>query len=295
MPQKKVLSAVEVSNKDLMVLRSLMNLMNRELEDHWELSEQTGGDVALIDVDTETGATLWEHLARDGDPAIALSRQRKFPARFVLHKPLRSREMIRVLNELTTAASTPASQEGWQAMVLGHKPQHLTLAEHLRRHTWNAPVMLNGSQKPAVLIDPGSGAWYCRGELDELEPLFDTTLSPDVAKKLTSSEFVDRCSNMTQRPLSDLQWRAGLSQSRGAVHPDLVGAVNLMLTHVPRQARQTDRHMRLAQCLTRGPQTLEDLKEATNEDTETIAGFVNACYACGYLLVNRDRKQTALA
>lgn len=295
MPQKKTLSAVEVSNKDLMVLRSLMSLMNRELEDEWTLSERPGGDVALVDVDTESGAVLWEHMVRDGDPAIALSRQRKFPARFVLHKPLRSREMIRVLNELANAAAVPASEQGWQAMVMGHKPQHLTLAEHLRRHTWNAPVLLNGSQKPAVLIDPGSGAWYCKGGLDELESLFDTTLSPDAGRKLTSSEFVDRCSNMTQRPLSDLQWRAGLSQSRGAVHPDLVEGVSLMLTHVPRQARQTDRHMRMAQCLTRGPQTLEDLREATGETPEAIAAFVNACYACGYLLVNRDRTQAALA
>ncbi len=298
-----ILSALNVGPKDLMVMRSLLNLAGgRDGSDSWEISGQPGGDVSIVDVDNEDGEALLEEQNQLSPLVIALTRRKDFKGRFVLHKPLRSREFLRMLNKLASgeiepepeaetaeAAPAPALQPDseWQPMTPS-QPGYYTLAEHLRRQTWKKPVVITRPGWPLILVDPGSGAWFFDGSIADLAPPMFAEPMPDSAGvPVSSSDFVDRVHGHRQRPLSELKWFAGLAQARGQLHPDLMGEVQFMLTQVPSEAMKNEQLHRLAQILIRGPITLDELHQESGQPPANIMAFLNASYTSGKLLVNR--------
>ncbi len=293
MAEPKILSVEQISNKDLMVLRSLIRLMGSDLSHSWELATSSeNADAKVVDVDSEAGTELWETLSRNGETPVALSRDRDFPANRLLHKPLRSRQLISVLNQITDSTGDTGDRTSVRPMVLGLKPDNLPLAEHLRRGTWRQPFVFEGWQKPPVIIDPGSGAWYSKAGPDDLDALLGAILTPESGTPLSSAQLVEQTASLPQQPLSDLKWAAGLKQSTGGLHPDLMGEVSFMLTHVPRHARESERHLRLARALTGEACQFEELRDNSGEEPESIATFLNACHACGHLLVKRRGSQS---
>jgi hypothetical protein len=304
MTNQLTLSAIGVGPKDLMVMRSLLNLAGgRDGNQSWSVSETFGGDVALVDIDNGESEDVWKDLTQRGERVIALTRRKDFPARFKLHKPLRSREFLKLLTALAAGelddrrdpsaeSGSPAESESiWQAIDVGEQHGHLTLAEHLRRQTWTKPVVITHPGWPLLLIDPGSGAWFFDGSIADLAPpMFAEPMPSAAGVPVSSSELVDRVHGHRQRPLSELKWFAGLAQSRGRLHPDLLGDVQFMLTQVPGEAMKNEHLHRLAQILIRGPITLDDLRDQSGQPPENVMAFLNACYTSGKLLVNRAAK-----
>ncbi len=304
MSDRMILSALKVGPKDLMVMRSLLNLAGgRGAGQTWEVSEQVGGDVTLVDIDSDEGRETWKSLNELGQAVIALTRNKDESVRFRLSKPLRSREFLDLLNKLASGDfsvedeerfenSAPAKVESiWQAMEVKERQGHFTLAEHLRRQTWKKPVVITHPGWPLLLIDPGSGAWFFDGSISELTPpMFAETLPATAGQSVSSADLVDRVQGHKQRSLSELKWFAGLAQSRGKLHPDLMGDVEFMLTQVPGEAMRNEQLHRLAQILIRGPQSIEALLEKSGQPPENVSAFLNACYTSGKLLVNRNSR-----
>ncbi|MEX0916400.1 MAG: hypothetical protein WDZ60_10925, partial [Wenzhouxiangellaceae bacterium] len=155
------LNALNVSSKDLKVLRSLLGLSGGKSVQSWIVdSEREDGDAVLVDVDNPDGAAIWPEVSQQRRPAVALSRRRDFAARLVLHKPIRSQQLLRVLGELLNTSDHPESADEWPILALGDDDAELPLAEHLRRHNWDQPVMIGGDYLPELIIDAGSGVWY---------------------------------------------------------------------------------------------------------------------------------------
>ncbi|MFU8832199.1 MAG: hypothetical protein ACNA7J_08600 [Wenzhouxiangella sp.] len=303
------LSALNVGPKDLMVMRSLLNLAGgRDSRQTWGISEEAGGDVILVDIDTADGEAVWKELTQRGQPAISFSRRKDFQARFLLGKPLRSREFLTLLTRLAngdfefetesrdeilsasvdTSSATGSVESIWKPLAVGEKAGFFTLAEHLRRQTWSKPVVITHGAWPLLLIDPGSGAWFFDGSITDMEPpMFAEPMPASAGVAVSSADLVERVQGHRQRPLSELKWFAGLAQSRGHLHPDLIGEIEFMLTQVPAQAMKTEALHQLAQILIRGPITLEALSEESDQPPENLMAFLNACYTSGKLLVNR--------
>jgi hypothetical protein len=310
------LSALNVGPKDLMVMRSLLNLAGgRDSGQIWDISEQPGGDVTLVDIDTTDGEEVWKELTQQGQLAIAFSRRKDFQARFPLGKPLRSRDFLKLLTDLasgdfefeaedlqaanlqeTLSALNPNPDRSvsgsvesiWKPLAMGDKAGFFTLAEHLRRQTWSKPVVITHGSWPLLLIDPGSGAWFFDGSITDMEPpMFAEPMPASAGVAVSSADLVERVHGHRQRPLSELKWFAGLAQSRGRLHPDLIGEVEFMLTQVPAQAMKNEALHQLAQILIRGPISVEGLREESGQLPENVMAFLNACYTSGKLLVNR--------
>jgi hypothetical protein len=298
------LTTLEVGPKDLMVMRSLLNLAGgRDGGQSWSISDQPGGDVTLVDVDSEEGADIWKGLTQRNELVIALTRRKDFPARFLLNKPLRSREFLKLLTLIAsgdyeqdyereeTVVVSDKVESIWQALEMGEQRGHFTLAEHLRRQTWTKPVVLTHPGWPLLLLDPGSGAWFYDGSIGDLAPpMFAEPMPTSAGVPVSSADLVDRVQGHRQRPLSELKWFAGLAQSRGRLHPDLLGEVQFMLTQVPAEAMKNEQLHRLAQILIRGPITLDELRDQSGQPPENVMAFLNACYTSGKLLVNRVAK-----
>jgi hypothetical protein len=303
------LSALKVGPKDMMVMRSLLNLAGgRDTGQTWSIAEEEGGDVTVVDVDSDEGAQTLRQMTERGYLTIALSRHKDFQARFLLGKPLRSREFLKMLRTLASGdfePEEPTSQVAdgqafvdsiWETLEVDQKKDgHFTLAEHLRRQTWRKPVVITHPGWPLLLLDPGSGAWFFDGSISELTPPMFAELMPvSAGTPVSSADLVERVQGHRQRPLSELKWFAGLAQSRGKLHPDLAGELEFMLTQVPSEAMQNEQLHRLAQILIRGPINLEDLRRESGQAPENVTAFLNACFTSGKLLVNRT-SQAAVA
>jgi len=301
MSEQMVLSALHVGPKDLMVMRSLLNLAgSRDSSRSWAITDQPGGDMTLIDVDIEDGENAWKDLTHRGLVAIAMTRRKDFPATYLLSKPLRSREFLKLLTAAasgeiptdTLSGSDPmvasADDSIWQTIDVGEQEGHFTLAEHLRRQSWKKPVVITYPGWPLLLIDPGSGAWFFDGTISDLAPpMFAQPMPTSAGVQISNADLVERVQGHRQRPLSELKWFAGLAQARGRLHPDLVGEVQFMLTQVPREAMRNEQLHALAKILIRGPITLDALAEKSDQPPENIMAFLNACYTSGKLLLNR--------
>lgn len=276
-----------VTNKDVRVLRSLIGLAGSQVDLRVTVSEDDEGDVVLVDVDEEEGAAVWPDVNRGSIPCVALSKQRDFPARFLLTKPIRSQQLIQLLTELMsndTESADDAASHAWAVMSFGD--DDLPLAEHLRRHTWDGSVRIAVEGLPGIIIDSGSGAWFSGASDRELARLLEHRFAAADAKSLSSAELIDATNGLEQNNLTSLKWRAGLALSTGALHPDLAGDIRLMLPQVPMQALSDTAYSRQARLLIRKPMTADELAEAASADRVDVAEFLNACHCCGFLLLD---------
>ncbi|MEN1729159.1 MAG: hypothetical protein AAGJ52_12035 [Pseudomonadota bacterium] len=287
-------------------MRSLLNLAGgREGSESWSITEEAGGDITLIDVDHEEGENVWKDLTHRGLVSIAMSRNKDFPATYLLGKPLRSRDFLKLLKAAASGemptdtlsgqtltgeeeAESSANDSIWRTIDVGEQEGHFTLAEHLRRQSWKKPVVITYPGWPLLMIDPGSGAWFYDGSISDLAPpMFTQPMPTSAGVPISNADLVDRVQGHRQRPLSELKWFAGLAQARGRLHPDLLGEVQFMLTQVPAEAMRNEQLHGLAKLLIRGPVTLDDLAERSDQPPENIMAFLNASYTSGKLLVNR--------
>jgi len=306
MPEIPTLSVIETGQKERTVMRSLLNLAGvRNGGGTWQVIDEPGGSVTIIDVDSEGGEARWREIREAGHNPIALTRRREFAAEHVLHKPLRSREFLDLLDRVSSQ-EVPApgsdrmeSPDGggepeWIGLEQSEDPEYATLAEHLRRQTWNTPVVLELSGWPRLVIDPGSGSWYSAGRMSDMKPqLFAEPLPASAGRPVSSADLVDEVQDVVRRPLSELKWFAGLAQARGRLHPDLLGDVQFMLTQAPSEAMKTERYAQLARILIRAPLGIDELHRQSGESPENIAAFLNAGYTTGRLLVNRTAQVAA--
>lgn len=317
--EEVTVSVVGVGAKDCMVIRSLLNLANgRGGGPLWSLTENGRGDLTLVDVDSEAGQKAWERL-QTAATAIALSADKQFAASARLHKPLRAREFFAVLENVAglsrapaplsdgaKSARTPAESRLEEATPAAESVQPQapavesgpsaapessgrTLADHLRLQTWNSPIVLTHPGWPMLPIDPGSGAWFFDGAIGDLDlAQFALPIPESAGVALTGAELVERVRGHRQRLLSELKWYAGLAQMPGKLHPDLRSDLQFMLVQIPGEAMDNPKLHALAQLVLRGPLTLKDLLNQSGQPEVHVFAFLNACYASGKLLIDRD-------
>lgn len=294
MPVSLRLSTLNVSSKDLKVLRSLLGLSGGKSDQTWEVEvDSDGGDAVLVDVDNPDGAAIWPEVSQDSRPAAALTRRRDFAARLVLNKPIRSQQLLRLLSDLSSASNDPGLEDQWPILAFGDDDAELPLAEHLRRHNWDQPVLIGGDYLPELVIDPGSGVWYSSASDRELARLLRRHFARGEARVLASQELVEHTQGLEQQNLANLKWRAGLALSSGALHPDLAGEIRFMLPQVPLQALSDTAYSRQARILIREPVQADELAENAKADRSDVAEFLNACYTCGFLLLDSSSSGSA--
>lgn len=313
MPETMTLSVLHAGGKDRMVMRSLLNLISgRGQGMDWHLTEEPGGDITIVDVDSAAGEKAWSSMVQDRGALVAMTRQAGFEAPVVLAKPLRSREFLELLarlagqetvspavmnrsdaglrarNESAPASSEapPGAEPGAEAPVV---ETGLTLADHLRCQTWPGPVALTSPGWPVLLIDPCSGTWFYDGSIGDLDPSrFGRPIPASAGVALSNSELVERIQGHRQRPLSELKWYAGLGQFPGRLHPQLRGEPQFMLTQVPSEAMKNELLHQLARIVLRGPIDLERLLAESGQPEANVSAFLNACFCSGKLLINRS-------
>lgn len=316
-PETLMLSVLHAARKDRMVMRSLLNLVGGRADGpDWQLLDEPGGDVTIVDVDSADGEKTWNSLVHETGTLIAMTRQRGFEAPVVLNKPLRSREFLSLLERVAGSEALPtvgttrpeeidqspdgpvdspsdaaAGADSGSVDEASVAEPGMTLAEHLRRQTWPGPVALTSPGWPVLLIDPCSGTWFFDGSIGDLDPTrFARPIPASAGVALSNSELVERIQGHRQRTLSELKWFAGLAQLPGRLHPELRGDPQFMLTQVPPEAMKNELLHQLARIALRGPIDLERLLAESGQPEANVSAFLNACFCSGKLLINRTAR-----
>ncbi|MFU8877540.1 MAG: hypothetical protein ACNA7E_05310, partial [Wenzhouxiangellaceae bacterium] len=256
------LARIHLDPKDLKVLGSLLELAGGRNGISWELVDGRQADAFLIDVDNPKGQQAWRELESGTAPVIALTGQRDFHAWLVLRKPLRSQVVFRTLERVVTELENPVDVDNWPSLEFGDSGA-LPLAEHLRRQTWEQPVLISGDDVSDLIIDPGAGVWYFSGSDPELTRLLRRQFMSEDGRVLSSADLLQNTNGLEQRNLAALKWRAGLALSSRALHPDLAGSVEFMMPQVPMQALSDTSFSRQARALVQQSLSVRGLIEAS--------------------------------
>src|SRR5690625_7159407 len=95
MPETLKVSVLSAGARERTVMRSLLAIAgSRDDGRGWQVTEEQGGDLTVVGVDSQEGETLWLALRERGKRPVALTARRDFAEDSVLRKPLRARAMI---------------------------------------------------------------------------------------------------------------------------------------------------------------------------------------------------------
>ena len=107
-----------VNNLEQASFRSLLNIAESKLEDHWEITQAAHTDVAIYDIQSEIGKTAF-HRHHSGISVVLTDDKDSIKATSILVKPLRVKRITELLNRLgkeihfnNQAAKTISSQKG---------------------------------------------------------------------------------------------------------------------------------------------------------------------------------------
>src|SRR5690625_3609655 len=183
MPETLKVSVLSAGARERTVMRSLLAIAgSRDDGRGWQVTEEQGENLTVVDVDSQEGETLWLALRERGKRPVALTARRDFAADRVLRKPLRSRAFLDLLKTFDEPEDQDASQTETQPEIVaenGHQWLSMerpadsgmaTLAEHLRRQPWTRPVVLQASGWARPRLGLGPGSWFFDGPLSDMKP-----------------------------------------------------------------------------------------------------------------------------
>src|SRR5690625_7290860 len=111
MPETLKVSVLSAGARERTVMRSLLAIAgSRDDGRGWQVTEEQGGDLTVVDVDSQEGETLWLALRERGTRLVALTARRAFAADRVLREPLRSRAFLDRLKTFEEPEDQDASQ-----------------------------------------------------------------------------------------------------------------------------------------------------------------------------------------
>ncbi len=109
---------------ELASLRSLLNLLATYLRDQWEVADASVADVVLVRADEGGDAAS----APPGAIVVPCARKPRALGGNAIHRPLRTYELLKVLNELAEAPEAPRVEAfvGENLVALSHWPLEFT-------------------------------------------------------------------------------------------------------------------------------------------------------------------------
>lgn len=275
----KTLSCRGLTDKDQLVLRSLIDLMVSRTNERWALVDDATSSVVIVDTDNlKNSPEIIDEVESQHAVVIEYSSETTGKTRLRIHKPLRAANLITVLNSVDAGPSSKtdvAETHQSQADSLGdlqHGGKHLDLLSGQ-----SSPHLKIAAGDSDCTIDLSGDRYLLNGD----QP-FETLLgSPD--RELTPCADQEHADQSDARWRSDasLKWKLGLYLSDGALFENLSSRSRFKLLRWPPPdiPRAFPGVMTLSALFSRpsGATIGEALQEANVSITDTV-GFINAAY-----------------
>ncbi|OBS08307.1 hypothetical protein Thpro_022557 [Acidihalobacter prosperus] len=132
-------------------MTSLLELLADRMQHAWRVDNAVARpDRILIDIDDPMGQSLWQTSAREGPRRIALSARTPPPdALHVLHKPIRARDLVSVLER---SLEQDAARQGAPAAAgATGRPPALDASSLIQLRRWPSPQVVQAAGDRASL------------------------------------------------------------------------------------------------------------------------------------------------
>lgn len=285
----KTLSSKGLTEKDLLVLKSLVDLMMSRTSDTWEYADSENCDAVIIDTDNlhDSTAIIDEIEARH---AVAIEYSTGASAgktRFRIKKPLRAADLIAVFNSVEAGM---APKNGVKPSADDDQPPAPGISSGRDSGTLD---LLNGLDSRFLkitacncecLIDLANDRYHITGDiaLDEL------LRSSGKSIALSTTSWIEDSYEPTWQSTPSLKWKLGIFLSDGELIKTLHSKSRFKLLRWPPSdiPRAMPTAMALSALLSRkSGATIEEALSETNVSSEEAIGFVNGAYLSGVLSV----------
>lgn len=290
--RSRKLTTVGLPLRDDLLIRSLVQVIGTKTVDTWVFHEGFEADVALCNPDSslsglavrraaQSSALICVSVVHDGGGPL--------PGTRVLHAPVKSTELIALLNDISLSA-TQAGHAGAAHPApdnaadrgIANVLHELMLAKSTDLHA----IECDGIP---ILLVPASRTLYATTPPAEAE----------MERWLSAREVhVRRLGEQAQhgavteaaykRDLDALLWEAGLATAGGALLSGLPAQAKFHLKRWPDFGRRRHHafHFRMAALLSRNACSAEELAAASNHPVNEARAFINACAMCDLLVAD---------
>lgn len=282
-----------LSRNDLLFLKAMLSLANKQLDPAWAITDDRQTGVMLVDVDEIEGRHFWEN-HKDSRLLVAFAAGRHLvPGDWLLEKPLTVAGLTDLLARLSRNERVVAEEATPSAPDAPLRPRFLpgSFATCLRTLIDRGdPVELRLSGLPPLYVYPPNRSYY----LPPMQPktvcafqklVCDTAAENRVVHPITTDALMQEVDSrgLQSHPVELLLWEAALAadlQSLGLDETTL-----LRLKYWPNLTRLFHRsdHVRLAAFMIAQTADLATIVARTGVEEKAVAAFCNACLALDLL------------
>ncbi|TNE72449.1 MAG: hypothetical protein EP339_13565 [Gammaproteobacteria bacterium] len=270
----KTLSCKGLTDKDQLVLRSLVDLMISRTSDDWTYSEEGESDVVIVDTDnlSDPRNVIDEIEARNGVAIEYSNSNTSDTSRLRIQKPLRAANLISVFNSVEsrlTRGEIPNTNN--TGNTAGDTAGILDLIS-----AGKATLLRVSSRDSSCVIDLSSCRYSIRGSLSLAELL----VSPEKAITTLAPEEPQGHEDDWQ-PMPSLQWLVGMKLSGGELIGNLHAGSRFKLHHWPPAdlAKLEPQAMTLSAILSRkSGATIDEVVAKSGIPDSDIIRFINGAY-----------------
>ncbi len=293
-------------NIDRLLLKSMMGMLEPHLSAHW-VETGLAPTAIFADADHPEGCQVLNQASKRGICAVAITNRPQSSSAFMLRRPVHTRDVMAVLNQIDAAQLTANQAETVQAAAIervGAVSQAEVLAKSITPPFASAQLLRKPGnlyqylsvRGPRKIVDvrfaPGRSVMFNHGlgeYCSAISPQQLLQLARQPVKEIAhgdgqaNAEWGIAKRMLPTRSIEDLTWQITMHASDGVALDDLNDARYLM-TRLPRlTVPMAGAELSMAKQLTRTPTSIRDLARSTNLSLTQAINFCNAAFACRLL------------
>jgi hypothetical protein len=293
-----------------MRVKSMLELVKAQTQDHWSLTEEIDADLAICEPTSAMTAVTLKRSQTTGSPRCVLlmkSDDPISPDMSMIRDPIRPADFVALLN--STAATNEAAQRSAASArnepITGTNLTPVSATLGAFRVAMTLRGLLTHSGKEVFRLEAEQLEFYC---LPASKSILLTCENSDealatLALPTTTIEVTPVAEDYATQLIEDgaerisidaMVWRLGIHGPKNLLHPSVPPNVAIKLHQWPDFGRlqHTPDHLRIAARLSRRSVTIDQLATAVALPMEVVRPFINACALCG-LLTSQAAEATA--
>ncbi|ALG67227.1 hypothetical protein [Beggiatoa leptomitoformis] len=323
MPEANLtISYVDLGATDQAVLKVATGLLAKHNDLHANIlnKEDVSGHIVIVDVDNPDGQTFYNQFnGRSGRGMLILSNNALNEHRYpVLRKPVRVQTLRDVIfdlhNELQNSTKVPARQAPTSTAEADDAdkkikpfviPPPVKLAELdnnlffvlLKAQTEKQCMQIFCPPHSPLFVDPEKGIVATSASRETLRKMTHGEAPVISSTRLSDTDVDILAKGQLIIPFASVLWSAAVYGSKGQLIATHKSDVPVRLKAWPNLSRLDFQpiHMKLTTIMTGQTLTLQEIAQRFQIEWDVVAGFYNACFATGLLLINPTKAAAVVA
>ena len=274
--------------RDDVLLHTLMQVIRTRTMDAWSLHGGLEADVVLCNPDSTLAGVALRRVGEAACISVIHEGQEPLPGTRTLRAPIKSNELIALLNDTPHANPRSRSMEPAETEV---SEQDILEALHgLMQGKSPVPHAVE-SRAGVLLLTPSTRTLHAPAALTEADVL-PWLQAGRVRVRQIDQAALEQTSN---HPIDNLLWMIGLLRTERPLLQGLPENGKFKLKRWPDFGRLAHEacHFRMAALLSRNEHTVEQVADASGRPVGDVHAFINACALCD--LLSMDSPATIIA